>query len=282
MCNMQIDDRNDDRTAAARAAAARRLAEAGKTSREIGTARRIEALRWLYRWGWSTPTIVDLIAGGSRRGLCTRLEKQGLVKTHPTPSGGGVKGVPASVVVLTADGVTETEAQLADAQILPYPTHPDRTIPWHQLRHDVLVQLWTARRLTENKIDGYVTPREMLGRPSASLAKQPDATWRMGYQAVAVELELTAKRDRELHQAALAIVKAVHPGSERNPKGPFDAVAVLSHSSAILDRYRRLLSPGATITLYQRDKSRHWKPSGQAKVPDWITGRILLQKVELW
>lgn len=265
-------------------AARARLAEAlaGRTTREVGRAKDLKAANWIYRWGWSSPSVVDMVASPGRRGVAARLVKKGWAVRHPTPQGSGQKGVPAEVLVLTPDGVAEVEAELNEAQLLPYPTKPDQAIPWHQLRHDGLVQLWTARKLAAEQIIGYVTPREMTGRPSGSGVKQPDAVWRKDKLALAVELELTAKKERELHQAVLAILQAVHPGNETKQKGPYDAVAILSHSAAILDRYRRLLKPGATITTYQRDAARHWKASGQAKVPDWIGGRVLLEKVELW
>lgn len=264
--------------------AAREAALAGRTTREVGREKDLEALRWVYRWGWSSPSIVDMVASPGRRGVCARLRRRGLLVAHPTPSGGGIKGVPAEVVLLTEDGVAEVEAELPESAILPYPGSDGRAVPWHQLRHDCLVQLWTARKLSSGTISGYSTPRELMGRPSAAAVKQPDAVWRLasGGLAVGVELELTAKKDRELNQAALAILQAVHPGSEAKAKGPYDAVAILSHSQALLDRYRRLLTPGATITRYERSPDRHYKPAGTVKVPDWARGRVLLEKVALW
>lgn len=263
-----------------------KLAEAlaGRTSREVGRAKDLEGLRWIYRWGCSSPSIVDMVASPTRRGIAARLVKKGLAAKHPTPNGSGLKGVPAEVIVLTQDGVMEVEADLTEAQLLPYPTNPDQAIPWNQLRHDCLVQLWTARKIAAGTITAYSTPRELMGRPSGNGVKQPDAVWRLaaGGLAVAVELELTAKRDRELHQAALAILQAVHPGSDTKAKGPFDAVAILSNSEAILERYRRLLRPGAAITTYERDAARHWKPKGQIKCPEWVRGRVILEKVALW
>lgn len=257
-----------------------RLAEvlAGRSSREVGRAKDLAGLVWIYRWGWSTPTIVDMVASPSRRGVAARLVKRGLAQRHPTPTGSGAKGVPVDVIVLTPDGVAEVEAE---RDPLPYPTQPDRCVPWHQLRHDTLVQLWTARRLVANKIAGYTAPREIADRSQGGI-KQPDAVWHSSHGQIAVELELTAKKDRELHQAALAMAKAVHPGTEGHPKGPYNIVAILSHSEAILAKYRRLLQPGATITKYKRDAARHWHPDGQIKVPDWITGRVILEKVQLW
>lgn len=258
-----------------------RAALAGRSPRQAGRDKERAALRWIYRWGWSSPAVVDLVASPGRRGLAARLVRKGLADGHPAPGGGGIKGTPTSVLTLTETGVSEVEAVLPDRLITPYPSAPERTIPWHQLRHDALVQLWTARRLADGLITEYTPPRELSAR-SVSGVKQPDAVWRTaGGLAVAVELELTAKKDRELHQAVAAIVDSVHPGSERRPKGPYDAVAILSHSPAILARYRSLLAPGARIPTYERDPSRHWRAAGHRTVPEWISGRVVLELVEL-
>lgn len=254
---------------------------AGRTSRQAGRDKDLAALTWIYRWGYSAPTVADQIASPGRRGVVSRLEKKGLLTRHPTPSGGGIKGVPVNVIVLTQDGVAEVEAELPETRILPYPTHPERTIPWHQLRHDMLMQAWTAKRLMEGKISDYATPRELDCQQKTAGVKRPDATWRMKTAdktiVAMVELELTAKKDRELHQAVLALLKAVQPEN-----GAYDMAAILSHSQAILDRYRRLLTPGANITKYERDKARHWRPAGTTKTPDWAKGRFLLERVTLW
>jgi hypothetical protein len=178
--------------------------------------------------------------------------------------------------------VAEVEAVLPAAEVLPYPSAADRLIPWHQLRHDSLVQLWTARRLGDGTITGYVTPRQMAGRPSGAGEKQPDACWRWpGVGAVAVELELTAKREREQAQAALALLRAIRPKTATDAGGGYDAAVILSHSPAILDRWRRSLTPGETLPTYQRDASRHWRRAGERKVPEWVRDRVILQRVEL-
>lgn len=264
---------------------AARAALQGRTTRQAGRDKDLAAARWVYRWGWSTPTIVDLIASPGRRGVAARLVKRGWLSSHPTPSAGGMKGVPAEILVLTQDGVSEVESDLSESDLLPYPAKPDQTIPWHQLRHDCLVQLWTARRLAAKKIKSFSTPREILSQ-SLSGIKQPDAIWTIATPAknlqVGVELELTAKKDRELDQTILALLKAVQPEIGSALPGPLDAVVLLSHSQAILDRYRRVLAPGASLTIYERDSSRHWKSAGTTKVPDWTKGRFFFEKVELW
>lgn len=257
----------------------------GRTTRQAGRDKDLCALNWIYRWGWSTLGIVDLIASPGRRGVAARLVKRGWLSSHPTTAGVGIKGVPLEVVVLTQDGVSEVESDLSESDLIPYSSKPELTIPWHQLRHDCLVQLWTARRLAAKKIKSFSTPREISSQ-SLSGIKQPDAIWTISANAknmsIAVELELTAKKDRELDQTILALLKAVQPEIGSALPGPYDAVVLLSHSQAILDRYRRVLSSGAPLTIYERDSSRHWKASGTTKVPDWTKGRFFFEKVDLW
>lgn len=260
----------------------RAAALAGRSPRAVGAMKDAAALAWVYRWGWSSASVIDAHASPGRRGVAARLVRRGLLVATPSPSGRGVRGAPAEVLTLTPDGVAEVEAVLPPAEVIPYPTAADRTIPWHQLRHDSLVQMWTARRLGQGVIDGYVTPRQLAGRPSGAGEKQPDAVWRWpGVGAVAVELELTAKREREQAQAALALLRAIRPKTATDAGGGYDAAVILSHSAAILDRWRRSLTPGETLPTYERDPSRHWRRAGSRVVPDWARGRVLLQLVDL-
>lgn len=260
----------------------RKAALAERSPRQVGAEKAAAALRWVYAWGWSSPSVIDAWASPGRRGLARRLVRQDLLRAVPTPGGRGVKGSPAEVLLLTPAGVAEVEALLPEADLLPYPLPADRLIRWDQLRHDALVQTWTARRLADRTIDGYVTPRQISGRPSATQVKEPDAVWRWpGVGAVGVELELTAKRDRELHQAALALLRAVHPATENRAGGPYDAAVILSHSDAILGRWRRCLTPGARLPTYERDASRHWKVGGSVTVPGWAADRVIYQRVTL-
>lgn len=260
----------------------REAALAGRSPRAVGAAKDSAALTWVYAWGWSSASVIDAHASPGRRGVAARLVRRGLLAATPSPSGRGVRGAPAEVLTLTPDGVAEVEAVLPEAEVIPYPTQADRTIPWHQLRHDTLVQLWTARRLHDGTITGYVTPRQMAGRPSGAGEKQPDAVWRhptLG--AVAVELELTAKREREQAQAALALLRAIRPKTATDAGGGYDAAVILSHSPAILARWRRSLTPGETLPTYERDASRHWRRAGSRTVPDWARGRVVFDQVAL-
>lgn len=263
----------------ARAVARAKLA--GRSPRAVGREKDITALAWVYRWGWSAAGIVDAVVSPNRRGVAARLVKHTLMEAHDCEAAGGIKGIPHQVLTLTPDGVAEAETDLSEADLLPYPTQGGKLIAWHHLRHDMLVQRWTAQKLTAGQIVGYQTPREIAARSEPGV-KQPDAVWILPAGArVAVEAELTAKFSRELDQALVAILRSVIPASGDVPGGPYDLAAILSHSPGLLARYRRALTPGATITKYARAPTRHWQPSGSVVVPPWALERVIFERVTL-
>lgn len=277
-----MNERRDVRQlAAARDAARAKLA--GRSPRAVGVEKNQAGLRWVYRWGWSSATIIDAIATPGRRGVAARLLKAGLLEAHPCPGAGGIKGVPLQVLTLTPSGVAEVEATISDEGLLPYPEDGSRLVIWRQLRHDIVVQNATATRMTGSRITEYRTPRE-LAEKSESGKKQPDGVWLMpDGRRLALELELTAKVGRELDQTVLGILTGIRPAEPERGReaGPFDLVGILSQSSAILNRYRSALTPGATLTTWSRDASRHWQQSGSIKIPAWVSNRVVLEKVTL-
>ena len=254
---------------------------AGRSPKAVGREKDAAALGWVYRWGWSAPGIVDAVASPTRRGVAARLVKGRLMEAHDCEAAGGIKGIPHQILTLTPDGVAELETDLGEADLLPYPVQGARLIHWRQLRHDMLVQRWTAQKLADGKIVGYQTPREIAERSQPGV-KQPDAVWILPTGArVAVEAELTAKFARELDQALVALLRSVTPASDNQPGGPYDLAAIISHSPGLLARYRRALTPGATIREYERTVNRTWQPSGSVTVPPWALKRLIFQEVRL-
>ena len=125
---------------------AERFKAEGTNSRRVGEAKAFQALHWVYRWGWSYPFLLDLVASPKRRGLTKKLVEKKLLASYPSPGAGGQKGVPNYVVCLTRDGQMMVEGLIRESQLLDQ-KHDDE-IPWHQLRHDALVQRATATHET--------------------------------------------------------------------------------------------------------------------------------------
>lgn len=266
---MSTETTNQNRTAAARAVLAERLA--GKSPRARGEEKMHAALIWVYRWGWSTIAIVDQIGGNVSNGLASRLVKGGLLARTRTESAGNVKGVPQWILTLTELGQQEVERVIAELQ--PYELDPYR-IRQDLLRHDAIAQAATARNLKAGVITGYLTERQMAQQSQAGI-KQPDVLWQLsGDTRMAVEIELSGKWDRHLDQFVSSSLRGLHERTR------FDQLAIVSDSPAIIRRYAAAFTPGAKFSVWKKDEQRRWHRTGIDSVPQWIEGRLTCQLID--
>lgn len=254
---------------------ASRLRAAGVTSRMVGEQKKTDALTWIYRWGWSSPTLADEISSPSRRGMTKKLVEQGYLTCFPNPAGGD-KGAPHKVVCLTEKGQSFVEEHLAAEDLLDQKFSGE--IPWHQLRHDYLIQKATVERIASKKIEAFLTPKELAQKSVRSL-KQPDAIWLLNDGLkVGVELELTHKKaGREINQNFYSMLSALSSRAEQK----LDFILLLSHSQGILDDYKRRLGAGQSIAIYERDASRHWQVQSHIKVPENLAEKFIFRKIIL-
>ncbi|TAA73706.1 MAG: hypothetical protein CDV28_1682 [Candidatus Electronema aureum] len=260
--------------------AARALRLGDKSPRQVGAEKANLVLLWIYRWGWASPTTVGLVGSDNQNGLAARLVRRGFLNKIRTESGGGQRDVPAYILTLTELGRHEVERLITDPDdLLPYDVDPYR-INQTLLRHDHMAQTATAKALASGTISGYQTERELRQKSQKSM-KQPDVVWQQGSDHLtAVEIELSAKWERDLDQFVRSCIYAMTEG--RNGEPPrFQHIAVVSDAPAIVTRYKRAFSPGASYGIWKRDeKSRHWKQERTAEVPDWVEERMLWKLVE--
>ena len=256
-------------TARERLAQAREeLAARGISTRQLGRERLLSACRWVYRWGWSAPAIVDTL-GGSRRGLSARAVDAGLMVETRTAAGGVLEDVPKKLLTLTDAGIAFVEKHLKEDELL----EPEDALRINQanLRHDFLVQKATIKNLRDGKISDYLTPKE-IAEASKKEEKIPDAIWiRPDNRKMAIELELTPKFKRKLDDFVWGIVTALTSNPPR-----FDGCAILSDSPAILTRYKSAFTPGKKIARWERDSQSHWRIRGWKEVPD-LQKRLLFR-----
>lgn len=250
-----------------------------KNMRQVGREKMLAALLWVYRWGWASPTTVGLVGDDNQAGLAARLVKRGFLAKTRTESGGGQRDVPAYMLTLTELGLHEVERSFTDPdELLPYEIDPYR-INQALLRHDNMAQTATAKALASGAISGYQTERELRQR-SQDGVKQPDVVWHQGSERIAVEVELSAKWERDLDQFVRSCIWAMAKGKNGEPPR-FQRIALVSDAPAIVARYKRAFAPGAAYGVWKRDeKSRHWKQEGTATVPEWVAGRMLWKLVE--
>ncbi len=250
-----------------------KAALAGKNSRQVGEEKDLQGLLWVYRWGYSSAKVIDAFTSPGRRGIAARLVKKGYLAEHQT-DGGGLKGVPLSLLTMTQDGVARVEANLKESELLPYPANGDKLINWQNVRHDVLMQSYTCQVLhdPEKKVIGYLTPRQTAQKSDPN-TKQHDAIWAMANgEIIGVELELNSKWDRDLDEFVRKCVLSVRNNVSR--------IAVVSQSQAIIDRYKVALKPSAPYNIWQKNSAGRWVIEKKIAIPSDFPVSIF-RKIEL-
>ncbi len=252
-----------------------RLAEAlaklkaqGKTPQEIGRERAVFALRWLHRWGFSSPQIIDDLKGTKQRGLCAKLERFGLVRTAKTEAG-MLGDLPRKIVVLTEQGLAEAERHCGNAEYLLNPLLDPHRVNQAQLRHDLMVQKATTLSLLAGQIHDFLTPRELAKRSEADI-KQPDGVWTYEDDTTwptLVELELTGKWGRKFDEFAERIAAAM-------TEMRYGKILILSDSLALLRRYHEGLKSGKEFNV--------WKPDCRGRFSVDRTKKVILPDSDCW
>lgn len=265
-----------DTPQAARLVEARQaIQQAGKTTRAIGRERIHAALEWVYRWGWSSPSIIDMLTGAQRRGLCSKMVKAGLLVETKTAAGAILQDIPSKIITLSDAGITEVERFREN--LLDYNTNPYK-VNQALLRHDLLAQKATLKNINSGKIKDYLTTRELAAKSEKQL-KQPDVVWIMqDNRKMAVEIELTAKFQRKLDEFILSIILSIHDKEEKPAR--FSRCAIISDSPAILKRYSEAFKPGKKFSRWRKDTQSKWHIDKTFDVPEWVKGRLMWQKID--
>lgn len=237
----------------------------GKTPQQIGHERALQALRWVHLFGWSTASLLEQLVSTNRGGLAAKLVKQGLLKKHLSPGGGGIKGAPLAVLTLTAAG---------EAYVTRYADSIDElntyspSIGWAQLRHDCLVQQLAIQALAAaNGPMRIISDREARSRGIAGkihdlvlIEDADDIRIR-----TLIEVELTAKRGRELDTFVLGCCQSMLNAEEAGDEA---VLHVYSDSPALLRHYRQRLSANAVFHSWTRNSSGHYVKSTEWRVPE--------------
>lgn len=263
-------------TAQARMKRARDAAKLnGKSPTARGKEKMNAALNWVYRWGSTSSTLIDLVGGAQGRGLAARLVRQGLLARTRTESGGGLANIPIAILTLTELGLQEAERR--SDELLQYDLDPYK-VRQVQLRHDYLAQWYTVLALQAGKITDFLTERQLVQRSAANL-KQPDVVWLNEERRTAVEIELSAKWGRNLDQFVYASILSLL--NKQDKPRLFDSLGIFSDSPAILRRYQAAFAPGAKLRTWEKDGQRRWVINSELSVPDWMgePGRVFYVEI---
>lgn len=252
---------------------ARAMALASKSTIDRGLEKKIMALKWIYRWGYSFPSLLDQVGNVCSRGLSAKMVKQGLLKSTKTASAGGFKDVPSQMLTLTVEGLRLVENHI-ELQY-GYETDPYR-IKQDQLRHYFICQSITMKAVNENKIESFLTEKEYVSY-SKNGVKQPDAIWVTAEgRRFGLEIELTGKWDRKLHQFVASCIAALKTDLEG--VSVLDYIVVYAESDALIDRYKKAFKPGQKHPKWIKDGRGYWQQEVEFTVPDWVLGKVICKK----
>ena len=255
--------------------AARKAALGSQSPRARGAEKEQRSLRWIYRWGWSTPSIIDEVADHSAGGYARRLASKGLVQIQETGSG-GAKNHPARVVGLTRAGRAQVESSIENPNDLR-DYHGLRRVRWQQLLHDAMVQSAVLRAIQSGRFSDYLTPHEIAEKQTLG-RKEPDAvlTEKESGYTYAVELELSAKTGRRLDEFVHGLSVLLHPES-----GDYDHAIIGTTSPAISARYRARFREGEKMPIWKRDERGRPYLAATDVMPAWIEKKIIWNEVSL-
>lgn len=237
----------------------------GISPQERGEQKDKLAITWLYRWRFSSPSLLEQVVGNTRSNLIPKLIKRGwiyAVQLHK----GGYRNRATKVVALTEEGVRM--AQYWSSHMTAY------DLSRHQLLranhdHDLKVQELTLARLRDNKITAYRTAHMLGGRSEHQ--KYPDVIWELpSGETCMVEVELTPKWGPKFSELVMRLIDAIQQEQHH-------LILLASDSQALLDRYVAALQPGAVYDVYARDAQRKWQVMGTNVVPGCMKGRVVWQ-----
>ncbi|HML83420.1 MAG TPA: hypothetical protein PKE37_16845 [Thiomonas arsenitoxydans] len=254
------------------------LQAAGQSTRDLGRQRIDQALRWIYRWGWSSPMVIDALTGAQRRGLAAKLVRVGLAIETRTASGAIIEDIPSKIITLTDQGVSLVDKQLAESDLLDYQINPYK-INQALLRHDLLAQRATLKKMRDGILHDFQTPKELAVKSTAG-EKQPDVLWirKNSRDRIAVEVELTAKFQRKLNDFVWGIVTGLSTVNDRPPL--FDRCLIATDSPAILKRYQDAFKPGASVHRWKKDTQSRWKIDHTVRVPAYVYERMMWELIK--
>jgi hypothetical protein len=242
------------------------LASQGKSPRQIGEEARLEVLNWIYRWGFSSATLIQKLLNRTAAGYAAKLTNQGWLASTRTES-----GVPKTYFTLSDTGLSTAERYATE--LLRYPEIDPYRVNQKLLRHSLIAQLSTINSISSGMTVEYLTERMLLANGIQHGEKLPDVVWKTASGiSIALEIELSAKWERDLDQFILGVMRALDPEADYAPR--FDRFVVVSDSPAILKRYEAAMQPRNDLRLWKKNKRQHWEVTNTTPIPDWLRERV--------
>ena len=248
------------------------LANSGKSPRRIADESRLAVLDWIYRWGYTSSPLIQVLLAKTSGGYALKLSKQGWLSATRTES-----GMPPAFFTLTVQGLEE--ACHHTSGLYRYPETDPYRVDQRLIRHNLLAQKITINALETGAITRFETERMFLVEGDKSGVKHPDIVWitDSGLR-IGIEVELSAKWDRDLDEFILGILRALRP--DNNIPAQYSRFLIVSDSQAIIDRYKKAMSPGSKLNAWKKNQRKHWLVDHSIAIPDWLIEKIDFQLID--
>lgn len=248
------------------------LARLGKSPRQIGDEARLQVLEWIYRWGYSSATIIQLLLNRTSAGYATKLVKQGWLISTKSES-----GMPKAYFTLSPSGLAEVERHASE--LLRYQEIDPYRVNQKLIRHNLVAQRATINAINAGLATEYQTERMLTTIGNQTGTKLPDIVLKSSSNLrIAIEIELSAKWERDLDQFVLGIAHAIQTRNSQPAR--FDRFAIISDSPAILERYRAAMQPNSPLKLWSKNQRSHWVSDKATTVPNWLIEKVDFQLIE--
>lgn len=258
----------DDQLAAARFV----LASNRKSPREIGIQSKLKTFEWLYRFGYTSSSIGQLLVNKTSGGYLKRLVDQGWLRATNTES-----GLPLFFFTLAENGLQEAECHTS--ALYKYVEIDVYKVNQQTIRHNLIAQYSTLKALQAGRIVDYMTERMITKQGDKLGLKRPDVVWiTKSGSCIGVEVELSAKWDRNLDDFLLKIIRALKSKDDKSSE--YDSFIIISDSEAIINRYKKAMELNAPVRSWIKDGRGHWVIDKNYNVPAWLIEKVDFQLLE--
>lgn len=233
-----------------------------------------EALLWVYRFGFSTPQIVDFMWSPNRSGFAKSLVDRGFMEISMPDTKILDKGIPRKFLTLTPDGLARATMLLEDdLDLLPYKTNKPERMVGNNALHDFLIQRTIARALKNGAITGYKTERQLRAKSTVARKVFDALMITPSASNQGLELELSPKSGRDLDHFCTSIASSIEQQA-------VDIVLVGSPSRALLKKYKMAMEREAVhIWIQDQVKKVYMETEKTIPVKSITEGKIVWKQI---
>lgn len=248
------------------------IALSGKSPRMLGYEAKLKIVNWIYRWGYTTATVGQLLLNRTSGGYLQKLASQNVLVATKT-----ISGSPLCYFTLSNTGLEIAESNTSN--LYKYVEIDPFKVNQLTIRHNLITQKTTFKALSSGFITEYQTERMLFANGDKLGTKKPDSVWVTSTgMRIAIEVELSAKWDRNLDNFILKIIRALKPFEGNTPY--VDRFIVVSDSPAILERYKQAMQSNSSLRTWIKNSRGHWVVENTYSIPSWLIERIDFQLIE--